>query len=259
MQDNTNPRRKKLLLIIIAFFVLLIGILLIPTLTEIFHQNPFGEEIKINNFNDYYSSVPRDRRDVMYRALYQMVAKNTDDTEITPDINASIRQNTAETIENEKSNTYYGSFIVDISALQQSYRISFEWSASGKTSDLSGDSLLVSCVNSSEVIYENFVCTDNSTKQQQEEEKVLTSFPIMQDLPIQIEYYKDGYGEYIHYDIYGDLSYKDGQNSFKIYIKDYTGGNYEAALQRIIDLGYKPSDYEIEYTNYNMYPPARAD
>ena len=75
----------------------------------------------------------------------------------------------------------------------------------------------------------------------------------MKDLPIKIDYFAGGYGKQTRYDIEGDLNtYENGENTFKIIITDYSGGNYEAALTRIRDLGYNPDDYTIEYTDLSQ-------
>lgn len=70
-----------------------------------------------------------------------------------------------------------------------------------------------------------------------------TSYPLIADLPISIDYYRSYNSERIKYDI----SYRLEDGNPIIVIIDYTGNNYNRALKKIESLGYNPSDYKIEY------------
>ena len=119
--------------------------------------------------------------------------------------------------------------------------------------NLSGYRVLITCPAAEFVIYPNFACTDALTEESEQIENLNAQYPIMKDLPIKIDYFEGGHGNEIRYDIEGDLdAYVDGESTFKIIITDYTGGNYEAALTRIRDLGYNPDDYTIEYTDLSQ-------
>lgn len=76
-------------------------------------------------------------------------------------------------------------------------------------------------------------------------DSVTEKYPLVTALPITVEYYKAG-GAYVKY----VLSYSvDADDIPTIYVRDYTGGNFGNALDRIISLGYQPDNYHIEYSD----------
>lgn len=83
---------------------------------------------------------------------------------------------------------------------------------------------------------------DNIEKKQQKKE-----YPLLEVLPIEAEYYENNYSNYVKYKIYGEVV----DNVAVIKIMDYTGGNYEKALDNIRARGYRPEDYQIIYNNLN--------
>ena len=71
-------------------------------------------------------------------------------------------------------------------------------------------------------------------------------YPVMESLPIIFEHYYNNYTEYISYRIDGG-QYKECKQSFCLKITDFSGGNYNRALDYMREKGYNPSDYEIIY------------
>lgn len=69
--------------------------------------------------------------------------------------------------------------------------------------------------------------------------------PIIKSLPIKIEYFSEDHSKYIKYTINYKLS--EDKESFTLTITDYTGGNYNAALNNLKRRGYNPEDFKIEY------------
>ena len=74
-------------------------------------------------------------------------------------------------------------------------------------------------------------------------EVVMDSNPLLKVLPITVEYYIQS-KQYVHYQISFRI---DNPDNVTILVNDYSGGNYEAALERIRTEGYNPDDYTIEY------------
>lgn len=255
MQPNIQPQQPAATLspqtikngAIVLFFIIT-AILIIFTLQKIFHKNPYGNEIKINNFSEYYPEVPEDRRDVVFNGLYNIIVNNSEPNATIPKSGAIIRENTAQSNFDEDIQNYRGSFIVDIAEIQQSYNVQFAWTEK-RGEVLYGDSLLITCIHGNDVIYNNFTCSDALTEQKDETNAILERFPIMKILPIDIEYYVGGYGAYVHYTISSDFGYNEDEDkqTFSVLISDYTGGNYEDALQKITDRGFNPKDYNIIY------------
>lgn len=245
---------RKIVFISIAFVggVILIS-LLIMLLQRIFYRNPFGEEIRIDNFSVYFSNTPTEQQEMIFHELYNAVTLNTTDVATIPHAGALIRSDTVTEESNAETQVNYGTFIVDLSAIEQSYRVQFEWSPESDNPNLSGYTVLVTCPTADFMIYPNFVCTDSLIEENERIDEINSEFPIMKDLPIKIDYFEGGYGKHVWYNIEGDLStYDNGENTFKIIITDYSGGNYEAAMTRIRNLGYNPEDYEIEYTDLSQ-------
>ncbi len=82
--------------------------------------------------------------------------------------------------------------------------------------------------------------------------------PILNDLPVDVDFYTGDYSKKISYTISYEMS--ADKTSFEIVIEDRTGGNYEAALSKIRNLGYEPSDYKITYKDTSdQYRNYRAE
>lgn len=69
--------------------------------------------------------------------------------------------------------------------------------------------------------------------------------PIIEKMPIKIDYYTPDYSKRVWYVI----SYKVNEDLDSLYltVTDYTGGNYERALDELKARGYDPSGYEVKY------------
>ncbi len=81
---------------------------------------------------------------------------------------------------------------------------------------------------------------------QQQLKELRAKYPIMESLPIVFEKYFNNYTEYVNYRIDGG-EYKECKSDFCLKITDYSGGNYDRALNLIREKGYTPDDYEILY------------
>lgn len=81
---------------------------------------------------------------------------------------------------------------------------------------------------------------------QQEAAAYIAAWPILADLPIDHIEYPAGTDRYIEYHVTGGR-FPDCQRDFCLKITDVTGGNRQAALQAIQNLGYNPNDYQILY------------
>ena len=68
---------KKIVLISIAFVggIILLS-LLIMLLQRLFYRNPFGEEIRIDNFSSYFSDTPTEQQEMIFHGLYNAVARS---------------------------------------------------------------------------------------------------------------------------------------------------------------------------------------
>ena len=72
---------RRIVLIFVGFVIGVVAIsAVIMILQRIFYRNPYGNEIRIDNFADYYEAVPTDPREHIFNLLYNIVADNTPDT-----------------------------------------------------------------------------------------------------------------------------------------------------------------------------------
>ncbi len=80
---------------------------------------------------------------------------------------------------------------------------------------------------------------------QQKVDELKKEYPILEKLPIKIDFYTKDYSRRVKYTIAYQL--EDGNDGFSIVISDYTGGNYEAALEKLTARGAVLKDYKIRY------------
>ena len=76
-------------------------------------------------------------------------------------------------------------------------------------------------------------------------QSIIEENPILNELPIEIEYYTANYEKYVKYNISYGLD--EDTNEFVIVIYDYTGSNYEDAIQKLIARGFDVDKYTIKY------------
>lgn len=159
---ETKPKKDVNPLILIGIgFALLVIIVLIITFKNLFRKNPYGEEIRIDNFSQYYSDVPGDEQDKIFHELYETVSENTHDIEKMPSSGALVRDGTTNYEYDRDAYVHYGNFVVDIESLKQSYQVQFNWS--NKENSINGYSVIVGCVSASQQIYPFDNCEDMFT------------------------------------------------------------------------------------------------
>ena len=71
--------------------------------------------------------------------------------------------------------------------------------------------------------------------------------PILNDLPITVDYFTDNYAKCVKYTISYRLD--DENDDITIMINDYSGGNYNDAIKRLENYGVKKDRYTITYTD----------
>ena len=219
-----------IILIVVLVFIILLGI----TFYNLFRSNPYGREIKIDNFTD-------DMREYMSAKLYDIVMDNVNNMseKDIPKSGAMIRNGSATSSYDEALNMHYGKYIVDIKDVRRTFIGYFEWSDDKDNLNYSGVSTVYYCPGIQDIIYEDFNCKDMFT------DDLSSKFPIISYLPETVEYYSDNYSSYTKYRIAYLLL--DDNSRIVLTITDYTGGNQEKALEKIKELGFNPNDYEIEY------------
>lgn len=245
-QREINPKTVKTLFI--AICIIIASILLIISLQRIFRGNPYGSQIKIDNFDKYFPDAPQDNKDLAFSNLYNAVVSSGIDEANIPKSGAIIRNDSANYDYNSAERYYNDTAIIDIPAIQQSYRLTLIWSSEkDNEATVSAFPSQITCLKSDETIYPDFGCNTFLQTEEDRVESLDKKYPLLTKLPIRVEYYVDGYGAHVKYNIYSHLTGEGENESFSVLIEDYTGGNYEPALERIRNLGFNPDYYEIEY------------
>lgn len=72
-------------------------------------------------------------------------------------------------------------------------------------------------------------------------------------LPIDYDAYTDDYAYYTQYHIYYDYDNDNCPKILCLIIEDNTGGNEQAAKDKIKELGYNPDDYNLDYQYTPIY------
>lgn len=241
--DKDMRKNNPVILTIVGFFVITAIIILIYIIYTLAQTNPYGNEIRIRNFDSYYGETPESTKESLYANLYNTVAENLENTENDLDVEAVIREGSAEKEYNKDLNIHVGKFVVDIEDINQSFAGYFEWSDDADNINYSGYTALFTCLPEDKLIYGPFDCKDIFS------DDLNTRFPITRSLPLTVEYYSNNYSDYVKYTI--DYSIEN-DTSIMLKIIDYTGGNEQNARKKIGELGYDVEKFEIVYSDQSQ-------
>lgn len=160
-QMTSEPKIKlDIMKVFIIIIVLCFMVLLVISLMQIFRQNPYGDELRIDNLSSYVPNLPQDKKDSMFATLYKTVSSNLSNGQTAPRSGARIRDNSASSAYDEKTDIYSGEFIVDIESVGQSFRVQYEWSPTENNPNLSSYSIVITCLPEDQLIYGYFPCRD---------------------------------------------------------------------------------------------------
>lgn len=257
--NQKNP--IKTIAITIGAGAIVIIIISVLALSGIFHSNPYGPEQKITNFSRYFKNVPTSTRDMLYTSLYNIVSLNLEDQAPYPDnITATIRKDTANTTYNEDTDIYSNNFIVDVTSINQSFKVWFEWSKDQNNPNLSGYQVSITCTPQEDSLYNSSTCKDGSSVSNPVED-LYDTHPLLAYLPLDVAFYTDSYSGYTHYtvtyEIEPDLE-DENKEDIVIVITDYTGGNYDRAVAKLKTYENNLDSYIIHYIDESdNFIPAR--
>ena len=254
MQSTPQSPTKKLLIPIIVFVAVIVGISVLA-MNGVFHRNPYGNAIKINNYRKYFSHLDIDYYDRATSTLYDMVSESFDDNTAIPKSGALIRDNSVAEREDEATGLSYSSFIVDIPDLERTYAVSFTVALDDADNSSLVYPVIVLCPSKSILIYPDFPCADMNTTNSPTA-SFYEKYSFLNQLPITVSKYNDK-TEYINYVI----SYKidEKAETIKFTITDNTGNGHSDALATLRNLGADTNSLTIEYidasnSSSNMSP-----
>ncbi len=154
--NELNKQQKIIIITVISAFVLLFTLL-------IFLQpsNPYGEFVGINNYNEYLPSLPKDSQYASNNQLRNIVKVNNPSIDIKSINDASIRDGSSVDNYDKDDNMHYGSFIIDIKSIKQSYLASYYWSNNPDNPNNTKYSGTIKCLPVKDLIYGGFNCKDD--------------------------------------------------------------------------------------------------
>ena len=113
----------------------------------------------IDNFNDYYYSVPQKTKNLIFSTLNNTIRKNVSGD--IPTDGAIIRSTEPYLYDyNINYDGYSGEFIVDIPAIQQSYLVNFNFNEDPEAFT-GGYEVLIYCISGNKMIYPDFGCEED--------------------------------------------------------------------------------------------------
>lgn len=126
--------------------------------------NQSKKELSIINYDQFVKNLQPENKQSIFNSLYIRVASSG----IKPDNvkDAKIRINSEKQDYIKEDFLYYGSFIVDIDSIRHSYRVNYSFSKDKNKQLLYPNGLVIKCLKEEEIIYKEFICEDDSIKQE---------------------------------------------------------------------------------------------
>jgi hypothetical protein len=123
----------------------------------------YGSVVVIDNWTDYVENLPDDQRSQVESELFLTLSYNFP-AGVPSDIKPEIRARSYQQTYDPDTQIFYTEFLVDISAIEQTYRAvnqysQLPWQESGLTDYTS----LIYCPTAAELIWPAFDCTDRLT------------------------------------------------------------------------------------------------
>ena len=236
MEQIWNNLSKKQKIGLLAGGIILILLIVLATVAIINRDEPIA---RIKNLDNYLVGATASDKDHLQKELYTFLTRQYTNTEINK-LDIYIRDDTY--VAEQADEASFADFIIDIDELKISYLVSFVFPNEMATSE----NPIFDCPPIEDMKYPETECVGmfNSSA----ELKIQANNPISAILPISVDKYDFGSRETIKYEILG--YYDEESGDFIVRIIDYSGGNYDLALQEIRNRGYNPEDYTIDYVNY---------
>ena len=187
---------------------------------------------------NYPNSIPATTRNDIARQLRNLIGEKFGVSN-SGAVDGVVREDSIKETNGELKNI---EFLIDIDLVKQTYLVNATWSDTETVSD----GIIISCPPKSAMKYSDAICQsmyDNSEYLQN-----IHKYPLYNELPIIIDSFDFASRTDIKYEIRG---YFENQKLILTVI-DYSGGNYDKAIQKIRELGYNPSDYEIKYNDQSQ-------
>ncbi|MBR3256955.1 hypothetical protein IKG02_01545 [Candidatus Saccharibacteria bacterium] len=211
-------------------------LLFFTTLFILFCKN-YNTIVKIENYPavlpvSYKKSLEKQLRN----ALRLSIGEENDKS---PFVSGNIRLSSYSQSSNQ--GTTNATFLTDIDAFEQTFFVSLSWADSPEAIEIP-NGIIITCPPQSDMKFPSSSCKSAYDSSELNEAK--KSNPLYSSLPIIIDDFDFSSRSATHYEIHG---YFDLGGALIINIFDYSGGNYESALEKLRSLGVDPSSLKINY------------
>jgi|GEM_PF-1519802 len=200
-------------------------------------------EVCIVGYDKLIPDLPSDRRKALDETLYKIIKRNlgSDDFSVK---DAIIREDSVDKNFDLDININYGSFIVDIKSIKQSYLMRYRWSSDWQNRHLAGYNATAECLTDDKLKYGDFDCEDDFSKSNNNLERD----PIIKHLP----YSTFNYTISANTDKKGEVELNVKMTLFSADTRD--GGRDEAiskykseVVEWVKNTGLNPNNYPINY------------
>ena len=143
-------------------------------MSVIYYFQNSSNQISITNNDKYLKSIPDSIKKELYQSLY---VKIKDDNKLnTYKSDTIIREKSFSEKFNKNTKIYNDIFIIDIPSIKESFKIHLSWSPDS-TVDLGYEYLNFSCLEKSEVIYNDFNCEKSLGLQKEIDDNIIKLLP----------------------------------------------------------------------------------
>lgn len=174
MYQKDISTRKKIIIISSVLVIILMAVVYAYIKST---ENKFGDYIKIQNYNKYILDLPKEKKDLLNSSLYSLAKMNTYNGDLIKVNDALIRDGSVNKGYDKERNVHYGSFIVDMKSIKQSYRLSYEWSSDVKNAEFMLTGPPSSCLSPDELKYGDFSCKDAITEMEKNIDPIIEHLP----------------------------------------------------------------------------------
>lgn len=237
-KSKLNTIKISVVLIVIIFISLIVFALMFT------NKNSYGNSVNINNFDQKVQNLPKDRKDSIAATLYNTLQINLSDKSKISSINdVVIREGSEKQDFDSTTKVYTGSFIVDVASVKQSYLVSYVYSQNPDDGNMTGYPVMITCLESSKLIYGEFDCKDILASETTGLDPILKYLPYdALDFEIKATRNEDGTVKNLHVTLL--LSDADYNTGIDAAIATYK----QEALEWIKSAGFDPAKYTINYT-----------
>jgi len=170
-------RKQRITIVVILIFLVGLVSLGIYAASHANKENQFGKYIPISNYASKVKNVSSDVKDAIQSSLYNTVVKNKINGQDASKVrDAKIRDGSDSQTYDKETQVYSGNFIVDMAKIKQSYKVQYSYSTTN-TIDTGGSPVTITCLETKDLIYGDFGCTDLASQQSSPEDQLLQYLP----------------------------------------------------------------------------------